>query len=124
MNIDAHLAFQRARMKTVGARAEAALARLGGEGHHEIRPRNHEAGHEDPPLRSSATAGLSAEELERDTASLKKIMRIWKIIGKRGPSPVKLASGRWVIPKKSAERLSSPRENALGRPRHRRGMTP
>jgi hypothetical protein len=113
MNLDAHLAYQRARMNTVSARAAAKLARLGGKGHHE-------AGNEDPPLRSSSTAGLSAEELERDAASLRKIMRIWKIIGKRGPSPVKLASGRWVIPTKPAERLSSPRENALGRPRHKR----
>jgi hypothetical protein len=121
MNIDVHMAFQRAKVNTVSARAEAALARLGGDGHHEIRPRNHEAGNEDPPLRSSSTAGLSAEELERDTASIKKILGVWRAIGKRDASPVRLASGRWIIPKKSAERLSSPRENALGRPRRRRG---
>jgi hypothetical protein len=116
MNLDAHMAFQRAKVKTVSARAEAALAQLGGEGHHESRPRNHEAGNEHPPLRSSSTAGLSAEELLKDAASIKKILGVWRRIGKRDASPVKLASGRWIIPKGSTERSSSPRETAIGRP--------
>src|SRR5688500_7935007 len=77
-NAEALLAYSRARQKTVTARVEAARAKLGGEtasGRH----RRDEA----PPLRSSSTAGLSAEELERDAASIKRIMSVWRRIGKR-----------------------------------------
>src|SRR6266508_2233222 len=113
MNMDIYLAKARVRQKVAAARAEAALARLCSNGRHEIRPRNYDDAYEKPPLRSSSTVGLSAEELERDTASIKKIMRVWRAIGKRDASPVKLASGRWVIPKKSTGLSVSQRENAL-----------
>ncbi len=121
MNIEIEMAKARVRQKLAATRAEAALARLGGNGRHEIRPRNYDDVYEKPPLRSSSTVGLSAEELLKDAASIKKIIGVWRRIGKRDASPVKLASGRWVIPKGSTGLSVSARENALGRPRHRKG---
>ncbi len=117
MNMDVYLASQRAKAKTIRARADARLRELGGNG----RRKGHRAGdfddhYEKPPLRSSSTAGLSAAELDRDTASIRHILNVWKAIGKRTPSPVKLASGRWFIPQKSTGHSVSQRETAIGRP--------
>jgi hypothetical protein len=78
------LAFQRARTRTIAARAEAALARLG-----------------NPSQRSPSSlsdelcAGLSASQIERDAKSLRNILRVWKLTGKGGPgSTIQLPSGR------------------------------
>jgi hypothetical protein len=56
-SIDLYLARQRVRMKVASARADARLKELGGE-----------------PRRS--VESLSAAELDRDTLSLKRIMRV------------------------------------------------
>lgn len=47
------------------------------------------------------TDGLTAEEIERDTASIYKIMAVWRQIGKKTPSPITLPSGKKLIPKRS-----------------------
>ncbi len=104
MNMDIYLAQARVRTKVVSTRANAALARLGGES-----------------SRASLTEGLTAEEIERDTASIKKIMHVWRLIGKRSPSTITLPSGRRLIPKESATGRITQRETALGRPRHHKG---
>jgi hypothetical protein len=105
-NLAAHLAYGRARQKIAKARAEARLRELGGGG---------------TDRRSDLTAGLSAQEIERDAQSIRNILSVWKRIGKRGASTIVLPSGKVLVPKESATGPSQ-RENALGRPRHRRGM--
>jgi hypothetical protein len=74
--------------------------------------------------RSSAphfTDGLTAEEIERDTASIWKILGIWRRIGKTSPSPITLPSGRTIYPKKSPSGETSRREYAVTRPRRHGG---
>jgi hypothetical protein len=83
VNMDVYRASQRARAKTVRARADAALSRLGGK----------------PVDRSSnpLTRGLTASEMEKDAASIRNILRVWKITGKGGPgSTIVLPSGREI----------------------------
>jgi hypothetical protein len=107
MNMDVYLAQQRAKAKIVRARADARLRELGGGS---VSRRSV------PKLED-----MTAEELERDAASIRKIIGIWRQIGKRTPSTIKLPSGRVIVPKSSANgQHGGQRENALGRPRHRR----
>jgi hypothetical protein len=81
MNMDIYLAQARVRTKVVSARANAALARLGGE----------TARHS----RTDLTEGLSAEQIERDAKSIRNILHVWKVTGKGGPgSTIILPSGR------------------------------
>jgi hypothetical protein len=108
MNPEAHLAHARARQKLAKSRAEARLRQLGGGRH---------------SSRADLTDGLTAEQIERDAASLRNILSVWKRIGKRGQSTIRLPSGRVLVPKESATGPGQ-RETALGRPRHRRGMQP
>jgi excisionase family DNA binding protein len=56
------------------------------------------------------------ERIDRDTASIYKIMAIWRRIGKTTPSPITLPSGRRIVPKRSASDLPAKREFALPRP--------
>lgn len=104
MNLDAHLAFQRAKVKTVTARAEATLARLGGES-----------------SRHSLTDGMSAEQIERDAQSIRRILGVWRRIGKRDASPITLPSGRRLVPKSSTTERITQREYAIGRPLRDKG---
>jgi hypothetical protein len=110
MNMDIYLAQARVRTRVVGARAEAALARLGGE----------EVSRRSP---SDLTDGLSAEEIERDAQSIQNILSVWKRIGKRGASTIRLPSGRTLVPKRSPD-LPGQREYSVVRPPRRRGMQP
>jgi hypothetical protein len=104
INIDRFIAAQRERVRAASARADARLRELGGNPHRSV-----------PRLED-----MTAEEIERDTASIRKIMAIWRQIGKRTPSPIRLPSGRTIVPKSSATG-SAQREYAIGRPlRHRK----
>ena len=67
-----------------------------------------------PPI---LTDGLTAEEIERDTASIYKIMDIWRRIGKTTPSPITLPSGKTIVPKRSP---AGQRGRVEARPRRRR----
>jgi hypothetical protein len=80
---DKLLADARSRSRRADERVEAALARLGG-----TRARS-----------SRSLDDLTAEEIERDTASIYRILAAWRQIGKRHPSPIRLPSGRTVTPK-------------------------
>jgi hypothetical protein len=73
--------------------------------------------------RSHPTDGLTAEEIERDTASIYKIMDVWRRIGKTTPSPITLPSGRTIVPKKSATNERGRTEYAVTRPRRHRGVS-
>lgn len=77
-----YMAAQKAKTEAIRERAEAKLRRLGGE----------------TASRSSGdlTAGLTAEEIEKDTRSIKRIMRAWALSGKHaaGVSTVQLPSGK------------------------------
>ena len=50
---------------------------------------------------SHLTDGLTAEEIERDTRAIYKVMDVWRQIGKKTPSPITLPSGRTIVPKRS-----------------------
>jgi hypothetical protein len=70
---------------------------------------------------------LTAEEIERDTLSIRRILSVWRQIGKREPSPITLPSGRRLIPKSCATGASSRGiEYAVVRPhkKQRRGVRP
>jgi hypothetical protein len=67
------------------------------------------------------TDGLTAEEIERDTASIYKIMDIWRRIGKTTPPPVTLPSGRTIVPKKATTEGRGRIEYAVPRRRRRKG---
>jgi hypothetical protein len=77
MNMDAYLAFQRARMKTASARADARLRELGGG-------------------ESVSRRDLTVSEIEADTATLKRFLERFKGGMKRahGRSTIQLPSGR------------------------------
>ncbi len=71
--------------------------------------------------RSRLADGLTAEEIERDTASIYHIMDIWRRIGKTTPSPITLPSGRTIVPRGSPAGQRARRE---ARPRRwRRGSS-
>jgi hypothetical protein len=73
--------------------------------------------------RSHLTDGLTAEEIERDTASIYRIMNIWRRIGKTTPSPITLPSGKTLVPKRSTSDRRGKLEYAVTRPRRRRGVS-
>jgi hypothetical protein len=104
VNADALLASVRARAKAANARADAARAKLGGAS----RPRR------------SLTDGLSVEEIERDTKSLRKILAVWKA-RRIQPlrSTLRLASGREVLYDPKAEQVLTPMASFERRPRER-----
>jgi hypothetical protein len=105
MNPDVFIAFNRAKTRAISSRAHATLARLGGE---EVS-------------RSSLTEGLTPEQIQRDADSIRNILSVWKRMGKRNASTITLPSGRTIVPKSSAnDQRGGQRENALGRPRHKR----
>jgi len=79
----AEIAAKTRRTDAVVARAEAKLRALGGG-----RSR-------DP----HDTSGMTAEEIERDTACIDRIMRVWRQIGKRTPGQITLPSGKVLTPK-------------------------
>lgn len=111
MNLDVHMAMQRARVKTVAARADAALARLGGE----------TASRPSGSLSERLREGLSVEEMERDTKSMTNILRAMRRSGKGGAgSTIHLPSGRsFRVPGPNDEPAQL--ERAIGRtPKHLR----
>jgi hypothetical protein len=67
------------------------------------------------------TDGLTAEEIERDTRSIYRILAVWRQIGKRGASTIRLPSGKVLTPKNTDNQLAR-REYAVTRPRRRRGV--
>jgi hypothetical protein len=80
MNIDVEIAKQRVKTRVVAARAEKKLASLGCAAAPELDE-------------------LTAEQLERDTLSLNRVMRAWRLTGRHanGTSTIRLAgSGREV----------------------------
>jgi hypothetical protein len=79
-------------------------------------------GVEDRSSPTYLTDGLTAEEIERDTASIHKVLAVWRRIGKTSPSPLTLPSGKTIIPKKSATNERGRIEYAVTRPRSRRGV--
>jgi hypothetical protein len=97
-NVNAHLAFQRARFNTAKARADRALGRLGGE----TASRRPVPNLED----------MTAEQIERDTASIKKIMGIWRLIGKRTPVPYHASEREEDRPERVRDRSRPTRERA------------
>jgi len=100
---DALLADARRKQRRADEIAERARARLGIE----TAPRSP----------TYLTDGLTAEEIERDTASIYKIMDIWRRIGKTTPSPITLPSGKTIVPKRSP---AGQRGRVEARPRRRR----
>jgi hypothetical protein len=86
IDIDAYLAASRKRVRLATERAETALARLGGE----TRPR-----------RSHRTLDdLTAEEIDRDTRTMKNVLRTWKRMRHHrcvGTSTIGLPSGRQIV---------------------------
>jgi hypothetical protein len=86
-DIDAYMAAQKTRARAISERAEMSLARLGGE----TRPR-----------RSRRTLDdLTAEEIDRDTRTMKKVLRAWKRRrlhhGPGAISRIHLPSGRELV---------------------------
>jgi hypothetical protein len=69
------------------------------------------------------TDGLTAEEIERDTRSIYKVLAIWRKIGKTSASPLTLPSGKRLVPKTSSTAGRARREYAVTRPRRRRGVS-
>jgi hypothetical protein len=86
---DALLADARRKQRRAHEIAERARARLGID----TAPRSP----------TYLTDGLTAEEIERDTASIYKVMDIWRRIGKTTPSPITLPSGKTIVPKATTE---------------------
>jgi hypothetical protein len=101
---DALLADVRARSKAANEQVDRIRARAG------MKPSSRRS-------RPHFTDGLTAEQIERDTASIYRIMAIWRRIGKTTPSPIRLPSGRTIVPKSSATDLPARREFAVTRPR-------
>lgn len=94
MNMEVYLAYQRAKMKAVSARAEAKLARLGGDASAAAGAGGEPVDRSSNPL----THGLTASQIERDARSMKNILRVWKATGKGGAgSRILLPSGRMYI---------------------------
>jgi hypothetical protein len=63
------------------------------------------------------TDGLTAEQIDRDTRSIYKVLAVWKKIGKTSPSPLTLPSGKTLIPKRYAsDHQPARREYAVTRP--------
>jgi hypothetical protein len=82
--------FNRVRAAAISARAETALGRLGGQTATR-RPGRGGSG------RDWLTAGLSAAELDRDTAAIRNLLSIWKRNRRARPdrgTSVTLPSGR------------------------------
>lgn len=110
MDLDSYhsyMAAQRARAEAIRERADRKLARLGGG----TSPRRSAPNLED----------LSAEELDRDSASIRNVMRVWRRTGKHanGISTISLPSGRILKKHWNDNGEISRRELAVSRnPKH------
>jgi hypothetical protein len=67
------------------------------------------------------TDGMTAEEIERDTRAINKVMAVWRAIGKTTPSPLTLPSGRTIVPKRTTTEGRGRTEYAVPRRRRRKG---
>ena len=107
-----YMAAQRAKAEAIRERADAKLARLGGE----------TASQSSGDLRTFLRAGLTAEEMERDAKSMRNILRVWKKIGYRG-GDIQLPSGKLLRKSQWADGDDQPqRELAVIRPhKYRKG---
>jgi hypothetical protein len=103
---DSYMAAQKARIAAISERAEATLARLGGG-------------------TSSSTSrqlsdGLTADELERDALSIRRVLRVWTQTRKHATnvSTIQLPSGK-VLTKDWSDDGTGGLERAVARrPRH------
>jgi hypothetical protein len=87
---DVYIRFQRARAAAISARAENALARLGRETASRS-PGGRATGHD------WLTRGLSAEEIDKDSAFIRSLLSLWKRNRRARPkhrTSVILPSGR------------------------------
>jgi hypothetical protein len=110
---DRMLADMRARQKATDERVDRICARAG------MKPASRRTSRR---KNGYSSEGMTAEEIERDTASIHKVLRVWRMIGKREPSPLTLPSGQTIVPKLSTgDRLSAKREYAVTRPRRHGG---
>lgn len=107
-----HMAAQKARVAAIQERADAKLRRLGGE---TVSPSR-------GSLSKRLAEGLTAEELEKDSASIRNVLRAWRLTGKRatGVSTIQLPSGK-VLRKDWSGDGAGGLERAIGRtPKHLR----
>jgi hypothetical protein len=88
-----YLAYQRARAAAISARAETALGRLGG------KTATHRGGSRESGT-DWLTRGLSAAEIDKDSAFIRQLLSLWKRNSRARPrqgTGVVLPSGRRFI---------------------------